>query len=173
MEPLQRRCSAQAGTITKIFNKMQKARADGEDTLDLPQLERHLVSLRAHHSDFLQFHEELSNLHAEELNPNEEDETLALHNQAYEEAESLAVLLQSLASIYNAAFSIKDKLTSIERMIGESPDKSFAPSLSGVQENLSKVEEKLITSSIPRRREVGTLVSELSSALAHLMASEN
>ena len=57
-------------------------------------------------------------------------------------------------------------------MIGKSPDKSFAPSLSEVQENLSNVEEKLITSSIPRRCEVRTLVSELSSALAQLMASE-
>ena len=84
METLRRKRSAQAGTITKIFNKMQKARADGEVTLDLPQLERHL---RAHHNDYLQFHEELSNLHAEELNPNEEDEMLALHNEAYEEAE--------------------------------------------------------------------------------------
>ena len=172
MDSLKRRRAAQAGAITRILHKLQRAQAEDTDLLNIPQLDRHIVSINNASEMYKQVHADIIDQHPDEVNPVEEDETLAQHMDAYEEAELLAHLLLSTASAFNHACSIQEQVREIERMMGESPGKSYDTCIAAVTDELSKIKAKINRSSIPHRHDIRWLVSELTSAVAELTATE-
>ena len=108
---------AQAGTVTRLFHKLQKAKADGDDYLDIPQLEKQIESLCNVSEAYIQVH-----------NADDEEKTLVNHMETVEEAELLAQLLITTASLYNDACTLKNKVQDLKGLVGESPDKCYLSS---------------------------------------------
>ena len=72
------------------------------ETLNIPQLEKHLVSLHTANESYKQVHSDIQDKFPEEVNMSEEEEVLSQHLDVFEDTESLVQLLLSTASSLNA-----------------------------------------------------------------------
>ena len=98
MEGARRRRSSKTRTITRIYNKLQRAQTGDESLLVVPQLERYLDSLATAFSCYKAVHQEVADGFPEQINPEEEDQALEQQSDTVEEAEILGQLLVSITS---------------------------------------------------------------------------
>ncbi len=172
MENLKRKRAVQAGNITRVLKKLQDTQRADLDALNIPQLERYISSLKSANDIYLQIHEDIVDNYSNAINQDEEEQTLAKHLDAYEEADLLAHELLTLASTYHDTLSLRGQVQDIEQKINEFSDKSYGASIATVVERFSKIEAELNRSSIPRDHLIRRLLLELSSAITQLSATD-
>ncbi len=170
MDNLKRKRAGQAGNITRVLKKLQDTQWADLDALNIPQLERYISSLKSANDTYLQIHEDIVDNYSNAINQDEEEQTLAKHLDAYEEADLLAHELLTLASTYHDALSLRGQVQDIEQKINEFSDKSYGASIATVVERFSKIEVN--RSSIPRDHLIRRLLLELSSAITQLSATD-
>ncbi len=113
--------------------------------MNIPQLERYISSLKSANDTYLQIHEDIVDNYSNAINQDEEEQTLAKHLDAYEEADLLAHELLTLASTYHDALSLslRGQVQDIEQKINAFSNKSYGASIAIVMERFSKVEAEL------------------------------
>ena len=124
MDSLKRRQAAQAGTTTRIFKQLQKAQLEDHSALNIPKINRQLASLATANEAYKALYAEIEEKSLEDYEA--EEDILAQHLDAYEEAETLGHFLLSIGSVLNNARSLKEQVRELEQrqMIQDYPDKS-------------------------------------------------
>ena len=105
MDSLKRRQAAQAGTTTRNFKQLQKAQLEDHSALNIPKINRQLASLATANEAYKALYAEIEEKSLEDYEA--EEDILAQHLDAYEEAETLGHFLLSIGSVLNNARSLK------------------------------------------------------------------
>ena len=76
MDALKRKRSAQVGSMTKVYHKLQKAQTEGDTLLNIHQLKRNLTSLDNAFETYKAIHDEIIQACASDTAMEEEEQAL-------------------------------------------------------------------------------------------------
>ena len=107
METL-KRCSAQAGAMNKVFNKLQKTQAYGDMLLNA---KRHIAYLTNLFETYKQIRDELAANYPEDIDPAEEE----------------IILNQQAELVFQETDDLRDSAINLERKISEHPTLTLFP----------------------------------------------
>ena len=103
MDQLKRKRAAQAGTITRIFHRLQRLQDEEPSELDIRQLQHHISSLRTADIAYFSIQCSIEELHSDNVDYSEETESLDQHNEALIKAIALAERLIALRQLHTMA----------------------------------------------------------------------
>lgn len=172
MEGLKRKRAGYSGAITRIFNKCQKALAQDPSELDPRQLEHQIDAIKSSDSSYKAIHEAISDKYEDTINFDEEEETLAKHDEFVEQALSLTQRLIAIHLVHSTAMELHHRVHTMERKQRDSPDKSYSTPISAIVDDYRQLHATLRRSAIPASHSTRSLVSDLDSRIADLSSTD-
>ncbi len=168
MEALKISRSALSGTITRVFNKLQKMLHDDPNSLDVLYLRRQLESIATSDSSFHKVHAEISELRSPETNDKDEMDILDAHDDSVAKTISLIERLIAIQNIYASATDLHHQVDVVEQAIKGSPDMTFDKDIQELKDEEVRIRSYLRESTIPIDHEVRELCLKLTPKIISL-----
>ena len=172
MEALKRKRSALAGTVTRIFNKFQKALEEDPDTFDIGQLEHQVDSINSSDSSYRKVHEEISDDYSDKVDLNEEQSILEQHEESVDRTSSLTKRLIALHTVHSTSMELQQRVDDLEHKLEESPHKSFQQAIKKIEDDYQTLQTILRRSTIPQTHRIRWLVTDLNPRILDLSSTE-
>ena len=121
MDALKRKRSAHSGTITRLYNKLQRILDDNPDTFDVSYLRRQLESVAAYDVSYHKIHSDICESYTDDINEGDEANTLDQHEDSIVKITSLIERLITIHDIHASLLDLQYRIEVLGRAIGESP----------------------------------------------------